>query len=61
MLGYPKAREYSPWPDAAEVDAMVAEVAALLEQGGALRSRIAARARVLGEEAVQVVDPLAGA
>jgi hypothetical protein len=61
MLGYPDAREHSPWPGVRERAAMVAEVAAHLQQDGPLRHRIAERATKLGVEAAQMVDVLAGA
>lgn len=59
MLGYPAPHEYSPWPDPAEREAMLGEAARLLDEGGPVRSRIAACARALGEEAARVTDPLA--
>lgn len=59
MLGYPQPHEYSPWPDVAEREAMLGEAARLLDEGGAVRTRIATLARSLGEQAARVVDPLA--
>lgn len=61
MLGYPHPHEHSPWPVGDEREVIAGEVAALLEQDGRLRSRIAARAQALGQEAAQLVDLLSGA
>jgi len=58
MLGYPNPHEFSPWPDAAQREEMIAQAQNLLSQGTDLRRDIAARAAELGAKAMHVVDPL---
>lgn len=58
MLGHRRPHEYSPWPDAGEIDAMARDVARLTADGGEGRAAILRRVAKLGREAAAIGDRL---
>lgn len=58
QLGYSDPHEFSPWPEADDIAAMVEEVSRLLDEGAERREAIRASARAMSAASREMIDPL---